>query len=486
MQYTGHKPLIPQLVVKRKRGGLCRDLLVRQRYRLFRQQQKVFGWTQTDTQSAKASRRNKCYGCGTKLQTQDENALGYVDPVKYKQKQMHRQLDQLLCSRCVQLTHGAMIPGVEDFKKSDNEGIQFDGDTLPTKRLMRPEELREQLQSLKKRKVIVVYLVDILDVSGSFFKNLRELIGSNPVLLFGTKSDLLPRSTNFEHLHQWLLSMAVFKKLNVVAVHLISSKTGQGFESAARALLKERQGRDVIVMGAANVGKSAFCRAIIKQMGNLQSNLFDPAAAQSSRHLPVESAMPGTTLGMIPLQAFASGGILYDTPGVHLSHRLIHYLLPEDLKELQLRKKVVQYVAPSPIEAEEKAVTYLWGAVVRVDVEKCTEDVQFVFQGPNVMKVFTVPLMSQDETIQAEDVEDKSTFFGISSVGSLGGLRIQKEIEIESEGTSDKLIDIAISGLAGWITVWEGRKKGKIKLKVWAPKGVQIYSRPPFPVALPR
>jgi hypothetical protein len=38
---------------------------------------------------------------------------------------------------------------------------------------------------------------------------------------------------------------------------------------------------------------------------------FDPAARSSSRYLPVESPMPGTTLGIIPLQAFVSGGTLF-------------------------------------------------------------------------------------------------------------------------------------------------------------------------------
>lgn len=38
---------------------------------------------------------------------------------------------------------------------------------------------------------------------------------------------------------------------------------------------------------------------------------FDPAARATGRYLPVESPMPGTTLGIIPLQAFVSGGTLY-------------------------------------------------------------------------------------------------------------------------------------------------------------------------------
>ena len=50
---------------------------------------------------------------------------------------------------------------------------------------------------------------------------------------------------------------------------------------------------------------------MLRDMGQFDSANFDPAAMSNGRYLPVESAMPGTTLGIIPLQAFASGGTLY-------------------------------------------------------------------------------------------------------------------------------------------------------------------------------
>ena len=40
-----------------------------------------------------------CYGCGAALQTEQEDAAGYVAPEKYELKRAHRQLNQLVC-RC--------------------------------------------------------------------------------------------------------------------------------------------------------------------------------------------------------------------------------------------------------------------------------------------------------------------------------------------------------------------------------------------------
>ena len=59
---------------------------------------------------------------------------------------------------------------------------------------------------------------------------------------------------------------------------------------------------------------SFCCRAFVKEMSSFSSAHFDPAALSKGRHLPVESAMPGTTLQIIPLEAFEFGGLLYGVP----------------------------------------------------------------------------------------------------------------------------------------------------------------------------
>jgi hypothetical protein len=59
----------------------------------------------------------------------------------------------------------------------------------------------------------------------------------------------------------------------------------------------------------------ALVRRILKEMSRVESDHFDFQAAGLQGVLPVESAMPGTTLGLVRLAAFASGGALFDTPG---------------------------------------------------------------------------------------------------------------------------------------------------------------------------
>ncbi len=49
----------------------------------------------------------------------------------------------------------------------------------------------------------------------------------------------------------------------------------------------------------------------MQDMGQMDGTNFDAAALANGRFLPVESPMPGTTLGILPLRAFAAGGCLF-------------------------------------------------------------------------------------------------------------------------------------------------------------------------------
>ena len=77
--------------------------------------------------------------------------------------------------------------------------------------------------------MLVVLLVDILDLPGSFLMSIRPLIGNNPVVLIGTKGDLLPSWASFLDVKEWLRQCALERKLNVIDTHLVSNrkKTGE-------------------------------------------------------------------------------------------------------------------------------------------------------------------------------------------------------------------------------------------------------------------
>ena len=102
----------------------------------------------------------ECYGCGASLQCSSEKAAGFVKRETYETKRRHKQLGQVLCSRCHLLCNGKMVPGVEDV----GTRLAMDDENQPSGDLVTPEELRGKLVAMRNRKSLVLHLVDLTDL----------------------------------------------------------------------------------------------------------------------------------------------------------------------------------------------------------------------------------------------------------------------------------------------------------------------------------
>lgn len=345
------------------------------------------GGSEADAEVLEVTRkRGDCYGCGVALQTDFPSVSGYVPKDEYATKAHHRQLDgMMLCARCSDLSHGRMVNAVA------GQG----GARLQTG-LITPAQLREQLCSIREKKALVVKVVDATDFHGSFLNRVRDVVGGNPILLVLTKVDLLPKDTDLDALEDWVYHEVVtIRRLTLAGVACVSSRKNVGVKEAVGAMFAERKGRDVYVLGAANVGKSTFIRAALKAMRE-EGNFGVP-----NKRLPTASAMPGTTLGVIPLRAFEGKGVLYDTPGVFLHHRLNSILSGHDIKRFGLGASLKRF-EPRPRvgdETEDRAcgfegLSLLWGPLLRVDVVDASRDARLVFFGPKGMRVTVVETAS--------------------------------------------------------------------------------------------
>ncbi|XP_038875863.1 NO-associated protein 1, chloroplastic/mitochondrial isoform X1 [Benincasa hispida] len=429
-----------------------------------------------------------CYGCGAPLQTLELDAPGYVEPETYELKKKHHQLRRVICGRCRLLSHGHMITAV-----GGNGG--YSGG----KQFISAEELREKLSHLRYEKALIVKLVDIVDFNGSFLARVRDLAGANPIILVVTKVDLLPKGTDLNCIGDWVVEATTKKKLSVLSVHLTSSKSLVGVAGVVADIQKEKKGRDVYILGSANVGKSAFINALLKKMAER-----DPVAAAAQKYRPIQSAVPGTTLGPIQIDAFLGGGKLYDTPGVHLHHRLAAVVHSEDLPALAPQSRlrgqnfqVHQLLTDNEMGSKDlssglNGFSIFWGGLVRVDLLKVQPEMCLTFYGPKGLQIRVVPTEKADEFYEKE--------LGISLTPPSGkqirddwrGLETVRQLKINFQDEQRPACDVAISGL-GWITV--ERKKSlpynppdlessvnKLELAVHVPKPVEIFVRPPMPV----
>ncbi|GFH24081.1 G domain-containing protein, partial [Haematococcus lacustris] len=60
----------------------------------------------------------------------------------------------------------------------------------------------------------------------------RDMVGRNPIVLVGTKMDLLPEGTHPRDVADWLMEAALRKRLNVISCHLVSSHSGEGLQGS--------------------------------------------------------------------------------------------------------------------------------------------------------------------------------------------------------------------------------------------------------------
>ncbi|XP_048326532.1 NO-associated protein 1, chloroplastic/mitochondrial isoform X2 [Ziziphus jujuba] len=429
-----------------------------------------------------------CYGCGAPLQTSEKDAPGYVDSETYALKK-HHQLRSVLCGRCKLLSHGHMITAV-----GGNGG--YSGG----KQFVMAEQLREKLAHLRYEKALIVKLVDIVDFNGSFLARVRDLVGANPIILVVTKVDLLPKGTDFNCVGDWVVEATTKKNLNVLSVHLTSSKSLVGITGVASEIQKEKKGRDVYILGSANVGKSAFITALLKLMAQK-----DPVAAAAQRYKPIQSAVPGTTLGPIQINAFLGGGKLYDTPGVHLHHRQAAVVHSEDLPALAPQSRLrgqpfpnvqvpSENVAASKYRSSDlNGCSLFWGGLVRIDVLKVLPETRLTFYGPKSLKIYMVPTDKADEFYQKEVGVLLTPPTGKEKADDWQGLETVRQLQIKFENVERPACDVAISGL-GWISVEPMNRlvkgsesnseqaAGELHLAVHVPKPVEIFVRPPMPV----
>ena len=484
--------------------------------------------------SKEAKLRIGCYGCGASLQTLYPAAAGFVEPERYEEKEQHRQLRLLLCRRCRQLSQGEILPAVIEgrMKKADaataahaagegapltvGAGVGVDGvgdghgdggvgdapiaaeehgeaPAAPAGAssvlglgagVTTPEMLRAELKVLRELKCLVVLLVDVTDVTGSFLPRVRDLVGGNPIVLVGTKCDLLPKGTANGAVEAWLAAR-LLPKLNVVGVHLVSARTGEGMAAAKGTILGERCGRDLFILGAANVGKSLFVGA-----------LLEAAFGGRGKRLPISSPTPGTTLRMIGVDCFDGGSMLFDTPGLHLAHRLSASLLPAELKAILPRGKIKPYT-PSPEGAAGfQGTSVFWGGLARFDVLQAPPSARLTFVSACTnLRVTQLPCESDEggggfeaaaAHYAAEAGRSLTPPLTPESASQLGALEMRLAVDVDL-CEYEQAGDISISGL-GWVSLGALASLRKsaagmhCTIEVWVPKGVQVSLRPPMPI----
>ncbi len=261
----------------------------------------------------------KCLGCGAVLQSEDANKIGYTP-----------KSDAVICQRCFRLTH------YNDAMVSYRQGISADS----------------VLQEVNQLDALICYVVDLFDFEAGLFSRIMAHSRNKEILLVGTKRDLLPKSIGYEKLSKFIIHRCKEEGIDLKGVVIVEdlvhhaySENNPSIDNLLEAFAQLRNGKDIVMMGMANAGKSTLVNALLRQ-----------SKITTSPH-------PGTTLGLIEMEY--EDYKIYDTPGLMAKGSVLTYCEDKDLKKLiplkPIKPTVYQLKGNQSLSIGGYARIDLWG-----------------------------------------------------------------------------------------------------------------------------
>uniref|UniRef100_A0A7S4INT5 G domain-containing protein n=1 Tax=Odontella aurita TaxID=265563 RepID=A0A7S4INT5_9STRA len=179
----------------------------------------------------------------------------------------------------------------------------------------------------RRRFGLGVLVLDATDSEHSVVPNIRNAIGKIPLVVVWNKIDLMPRFNRYD---QVAMSKSIKKNVRPIASFAVSAKTQIGLVDLSEYLMQNLKGRDVFIMGAANVGKSTLVKSLAEILA--QSIFLKGSVKEAHRRKEQASSLkvtgshlPGTTLQAVRIPCFSSDRhALWDTPGI-LNNRSLQY-----------------------------------------------------------------------------------------------------------------------------------------------------------------
>lgn len=362
-----------------------------------------------------------CIGCGAQLQSTEENKAGYVPNSVLKKPA--EELEDIYCKRCFRLRHYNEVSEVE----------------------LTDEDFLTMLNDISSKDALVVNVVDIFDFSGTLITGMQRFAGSNHLLVVGNKMDLLPKSLSAGRVRQWLTERMQEVGIRPVDVVLTSALKKDSVRDLMEIIDKERNGRDVYIVGATNVGKSTLINQIIN-------------IATDSPDVITTSYFPGTTLGSIEIPLDDNQAII-DTPGIVHRSNLTNHLVREDLKKVIPRREV----KPAVYQLNEKQTIFI-GGLARFDYIKGPGKQPFVFYKANDLQLHRTKLEKAEELYENQ-LGEMLTPPSQYTADDYPKLK-------RHQFTVDEPSDIVVSGL-GWVSIHQT----DTKVAMWAPEGIDVFIR---------
>ncbi len=358
----------------------------------------------------------KCHGCGVELQSEFPNKIGYVP-----ERSLIERSDPI-CQRCYKIKHyGKNIsPEVVHYTLSD---------------------LKQVAKECKKTFVVV----DLLDINGTWNKEIKKVIGNDYTILLN-KFDLIPKIISSSQIVEWFSEV-----FNIPAVKIIPVSSLNGFGIKKVLDRMEKCGKCCLT-GATNVGKSTLLNRILTSQRNWNPKIeIDTSTA---------SDFSGTTLGRVK-RTLKNGTIIIDTPGLEIPNRMMQCVEPEYRHLIFQTDKLTRQT-----HKLEEGQTLFFGGLCRIDIldnEEGKVPIFQIFSGHNVK-------YHKTSTEKADSIHKKH-------FGKLLQPPFEEKQVSDYQWETRRFVvkageDLVISGL-GWINV----KRGPLKVDLHFPELIAVEIR---------
>lgn len=223
----------------------------------------------------------KCIGCGSTLQTENINEIGYVD-----------SLNKDICLRCFK------IKNYGEYKEVSLEN----------------DDYKKILNDIPKDN-LVVYITSVLNINLDYINNFKN------VIIVLTKKDLLPKSVKDYKLINYIKNITN----NYVDIEVISSIKNYNLDNLLSKIKKYSNNKEVYFVGMTNSGKSTLINKLIKNYSDSEIEI-------------TTSPYPSTTLNKIELNI--DNQKVVDTPGLVSNKSILYYLDQKEIKKVTPKKEI--------------------------------------------------------------------------------------------------------------------------------------------------
>jgi ribosome biogenesis GTPase YqeH len=341
-----------------------------------------------------------CKGCGIKIQYENKNEVGYSP-----------KINSTYCQRCFRIIH------YDDLMYSMKKGI--------------PSEYI--LTKLNTMDGLIVWVVDLFDFEASMIDGLNRHVLNKDIILVATKRDLLPKDISNNKITRFIQERLKEKGIKVKGI-LITPHLEKINKNLILDILDEQSdGKDIIVIGKANTGKSTFINLLI---GN---------------DVLTKSRYPGTTLDFNKIEI--ENLTFIDTPGIEVKNSIL--MLLDDIK---LNTVIPTRTIKPTVYQLNKDQSIALGGLIRIDVYDANK-ASLVAYVSNDLLIHRTKLSNADKLWENHKGELLTPVVEDKMVSTTVNVRYDK-------------MDIVIDGL-GWVCI-----NNKVsKIVVTHPKQVNVTFR---------